>query len=70
MTGLTEYPGRDLMTDVPSTDPMMVAWESYRASANYANTRKWATKDRHVDGSLWAAFCEGWSAGRSETRVQ
>jgi hypothetical protein len=47
-------------SQVPSDHPMMIAWESYKTSEDYANTRKWAQHEQHVNGSLWAAFVEGW----------
>jgi phosphate-selective porin len=45
----------------------MVAWQSYRLTDDYANTRRWALEDAHVDGSLWAAFIEGWRQALSST---
>lgn len=48
-------------------DPRMKAWKEYSATDDYANTRKWALHDAHVDGSLWAAFITGYAAaGRTE----
>ncbi|HEU4344033.1 MAG TPA: DUF2829 domain-containing protein [Candidatus Binatia bacterium] len=47
-------------TPIPKDHPLMVAWEAYKATPDYANTRKWASHDEHVDGSLWAAFSQGW----------
>ena len=49
------------MTPVPMDDPLMIAWKAYQATTEYANTKKWALHEPHVDGSLWAAFVEGWS---------
>jgi hypothetical protein len=51
-----------LMTPVPEGDPLRVAWDKYKATADYQNTRKWALDPDHVDGSLWAAFVAGWLA--------
>jgi hypothetical protein len=48
------------MTPVAKDDPLMIAWEQYKATPEYINTRKWALYIEHVDGSLWAAFMEGW----------
>jgi len=48
---------------VPSDHPLMKAWEAYKATADYANTRKWALtipSHTYIDGSLWAAFERGW----------
>lgn len=47
------------MAPVPADDPLMVAWEAYKSTPEYENTRKWALVERHVDGSLWAAFEAG-----------
>ena len=54
------------MAPVPKDDPLMIAWEAYKATDEYANTRHWALKDAHVDGSLWAAFSEGFNTQRSK----
>ena len=51
-------------TPVPETDPLMIAWQAYKATEEYANTRRWATHETHVDGSLWAAFVAGWSVAK------
>lgn len=45
---------------VPKDHPLLIAWEKYRQTEEYANTKKWATHNEHVDGSLWAAFLQGW----------
>lgn len=43
-----------------STDsPIWKAWEAYKGTDDYVNTRRWALNDAHVDGSLWAAFERG-----------
>ncbi len=47
--------------------PMKVAWDDYSESDDYKNTRKWALRDAHVDGSLWAAFCAGWFCRETNT---
>lgn len=53
------------MVQVPDDAPVMKAWNTYTATDNYANTRMWAAHDAHVDGSLWAAFLQGWTAALS-----
>lgn len=53
------------MTPVPKDHPLMLAWEAYKATDEYANTKKWAAYPEHVDGSLWAAFEQGWRAVHS-----
>lgn len=75
----------DAETEMPMSDPMQQAWEQYRSSESYANSKHWALRvapmflagegreathdlmpleqrERHVDGSMWAAFVEGWNA--------
>ena len=47
---------------VPTDAPLMKAWETYKASEEFQNTRRWALHEEHVEGSLWAAFLEGWLA--------
>lgn len=47
--------------------PLMRAWDAYKASESYANTRKWLTQGSPSggDGELWAAFEMGWRAALS-----
>lgn len=45
-------------------EPVMVAWKAYQATDDYKNTRNWALHEKHVDGSLWAAFSHGFIAAR------
>lgn len=60
------------MAPVPEDHPLMVAWNAYKATDDYANSRKWAIHRNHADdeqyvqwveGSLWAAFMAGFNAG-------
>ena len=48
-------------------DPCMIAWNAYKASDDYANTKRWAVNQENVDGSLWAAFLEGWNRRAPES---
>jgi hypothetical protein len=48
--------------ECPKGHPLRDAWEAYRQTADYANTRNWALKEAHVDGSMWAAFSAGYAA--------
>lgn len=50
------------MQQVPDNHPLMVEWNAYKQSPEFANSRKWAADERHVDGSLWAAFMAGWNS--------
>lgn len=64
---------------VPADDPLMIAWKAYQATDEYANTFKWATdpslrhrreedrqrREQHFEGTLWAAFIEGYEACRN-----
>ncbi len=50
----------NVMIAMPKDSPLMVAWETYKASDSYANARAWVEHEDHVDGSLWAAFEQGW----------
>jgi hypothetical protein len=50
------------MAPVPEDHPLMIAWNAYKATDDFANTRKWAAQDQHLDGSLWAAFEQGYRA--------
>ena len=57
----------ETQSQVPLTHPMRAAWENYKTTDNYANSRRWAThpdaaERKYVDGSLWAAFVAGWES--------
>ena len=47
---------------VPVGGPLMRAWNAYNATAEYANSWKWAEKPEHRAGSMWAAFEAGYRA--------
>ena len=60
-------------TPVSPDDPRKIAWDAYKATPEYANSRKWALHgvpndenrwlhESYVDGSLWAAFIAGFHA--------
>lgn len=51
-----------VMEQLPTGHPMVVAWEAYKVTPEYENTKKWAGDERHVEGSLWAAFVAGFGA--------
>lgn len=54
------------MTPVEKDSPLWLAWVAYTATPEYANTLKWATEGgKNVDGSLWAAFSEGFARAAS-----
>lgn len=57
------------MTPCPSDDPRMIAWTAYKATEEFSSTRKWAGYPQHVEGSLWAAFIEGFAAAASAARA-
>lgn len=54
------------MMALPKDHPIMLAWESYRSTSEYANSFRWAEKAEHRDGSMWAAFLAGWQAAQGE----
>ena len=49
---------------VPSDAPVMLAWEAYKLSEEYSNTLAWCSRQNgeHAEGSLWAAFFQGFQA--------
>ena len=55
---------------VGQDEPLMIAWNAYKATEEYANSRQWAEYKAHLDGSLWAAFCAGYAARDDELRKQ
>jgi hypothetical protein len=58
-------------------EPLMVAWEAYKATPAFANTLTWAQHcaiqprqdgtlaitHPSTEGSLWGAFMAGWKSG-------
>lgn len=61
----------DVMAPLPPDHPLMVAWEKYKASEDYANTRRWMITgvttgdDNLIVGQFWGAFMAGYNAGSS-----
>lgn len=53
----------NVQTQLPKDHPMMIAWEAYKETADFENTRKWVNHPEHSIGSLWAAFTAGYRAG-------
>lgn len=51
-----------IQTVVPQDSLLMMAWKVYESSEDFQNTRRWALREEHVNGSLWAAFLNGWLA--------
>lgn len=52
-------------TPVAKDHPLMIAWDKYKATEEYANNKKWAMfpeRSEDLDGSLWALFVAGWDA--------
>lgn len=47
------------MTPVPKTDPLMIGWEAFKQTEDYANAKLWAERPEHLDGSLWAMYERG-----------
>ena len=54
---------------LPDNDPRIVAWEAYKQTEEYANTQRWASAIDHTEGSLWAAFLEGWTRAATAQAV-
>lgn len=58
---------------LPQDHPLMLAWNKFKATAEYANTLAWALREKyddgrqisaemrnnHVEGALWLAFTGG-----------
>ena len=51
---------------LPKDHPIMIAWEKYKASDQYANAFQWAQNVDHRDGSMWNAFLAGFDASYSK----
>lgn len=41
-------------------EPLMKAWNAHKATAEFANTLRWAGESNM--GQLWAEFSAGWKA--------
>lgn len=52
----------DAMQAVPRSTALVKAWEAYKGTDDYQNTKRWAIHPEHVEGSLWAVFMKGWNA--------
>lgn len=57
------------MAAVHPDDPLMIAWEIYRQTQEFDNTKRWAVEGEHVEGSLWAAFERGFRAAPPSERA-
>ncbi len=51
-------------TALPENHPIMLAWNEYKLTDGFENTKKWAMYEDHVEGSLWTAFVAGYNAKR------
>ena len=63
------------MSELPMTHPTRAAWETYKETDAYANSREWAVHKQagergYIDGSLWLAFCRGWEAAMTAEAKQ
>jgi len=68
MVDLSKLESGGVSAPVDPASPLMVAWEQFKQSESYANSKKWAAFPEHVDGSLWALFEIGWRCGAAEER--
>lgn len=55
---------------VPEDHPLMVAWNAYKETEDFANAKKWAVHAENTDGSLWAAFMAGFAAAEELPRSE
>jgi hypothetical protein len=73
----------EVQAQVPKDDPLMIAWEAYRATESFAVAKKWAetfevrycdnevkVRHPHIDGSLWAMFVAGFKARENAPDAQ
>ena len=52
----------ETMAQIHKAHPMKAAWDQYKATDSYLNTKKWASFKEHTEGSLWASFSAGYDA--------
>lgn len=50
-------------THVAKDAPVMIAWKLYKKEPDFENTKRWACEKQHTEGSLWAAYENGFRAG-------
>ena len=50
------------MTPLPQDHPLMQAWEAYKLTEEYTNSKHRAPSPQHIQGALWAVFSAGWEA--------
>lgn len=55
---------------LPENHPLRIAWEQYKASATFANSKHWAVHPEHTDGSLWTAFVAGYDAAQQRCIIE
>lgn len=55
---------------LPKDHPLIVAFEAYKQTDEYQNTKLWAKEPKHVDGSLWAAFMNGYNAKKTANLIR
>lgn len=74
----------DAMRPIQKDEPLMKAYEEWKASPHYTSTLTWAkhfaiqpnqdgsltVSHQHTEGSLWGAFMMGWKAagGKIDSR--
>lgn len=58
-----------VMAMVPIDDPLCVAWETYKRTAQFPNDLKWARIDQHTEGALWSAFSFGFTMGMPKAPI-
>ena len=49
---------------VAVAEMQLKAWQAYQSSPEYLNSWTWAGEIKHRDGSMWAAFVQGWNAAQ------
>lgn len=50
------------MSPLPKNHPIMLAWDRYKSTDDYANSFRWAGHEEHRAGSMWTAFLAGFNA--------
>ena len=56
------------MTPLPQDHSLMQAWEAYKLTEEYTNSKHWAPSPQHIQGALWAVFSAGWEAKTKSPR--
>ncbi len=58
-------------TPVPSDHPLMIAWNAFKETEDFANGKAWSLRgEEYLDGAFWTAFMAGFQARNAELEAE